>query len=142
MKQADFHALLRQHIPQIHYLETDTAEIAEGECTLWGDEDCTFIMELANPKLDCHTLTTALQTIAKQLQYLETQREWILQTIATQQAAYAMADGARVVYVAFWVEDADAVCCDLACTAPAWGGQQAVWAVEDGDLIFQGFEAG
>ena len=39
------HDLIQTHIPQINYLETDTTEAAEGQCTLWQQEDCTFLLD-------------------------------------------------------------------------------------------------
>lgn len=140
MKQNELHQLIMQHIPQITHLETDTSELAEGECTLWGQDDCTIMLEFADRKSDCHTLVAALQKASAKLRELDAQREHITQTI---QAADKNANTANayVVYVAFLIENASEVFCDFAVSAPTWGERVAEWSLEDDDeLIFNGFE--
>ena len=139
MKQHDLHALLRRHIPQINFLETDTTEAAEGECTLWQQEDCTLIIEFENEKQPETTLITALQTIAQKLTYLDTQRGDIIKTLSTQTQTANIAD-ANMVYVAFFVEHED-VFCDFAVSASAWHEHIAECSLEkDNELIFNGLE--
>lgn len=140
MKQNELHQLMKQHIPQITHLETDTTELAEGECTVWGQDDCTIMIEFADTKCDCHTTVAALQKVSAKLRELDAQREHITQTI---QAADKNADttNAYVVYIAFFIENAREVFCDFAVSAPTWGERVAAFSLEDDDeLIFNGFE--
>lgn len=140
MNKNELHHLIQQHIPQITHLETDTTELAEGECTVWGQDDCTIMIEFADTKCDCHTTVAALQKASAKLRELDAQRQHITQTI---QAADKNADMTKVyvVYIAFWIENASEVFCDFAVSAPTWGERVAAFSLEDDDeLIFNGFE--
>ncbi len=140
MKSTELHTLIKQHIPQITYLETDTNEAAEGECTIWEQDDCTIMIELANPNADKHLIIVALQQIAAQLTFLDTHRERIHQLLATETQVSDLADSSMV-YTAFLIEDEDHVFCDFAVATPSLGERVASCSLEeDFELIFNELE--
>lgn len=141
MKKADFHALLRQHIPQIHHLEADSSENAEAECALWQRDDCTLLIDFAEKSSNCHTLVHTLQTISQQIAHIHAHRDDITQIIAAQSAKHSVVE-VFVLYISIWVEEADAVFCDFAVSAPQWHNEVAAFSLdEQNQFVFEGFEA-
>ena len=119
MKQKDLHNLVKQHIPQIHYLECDTDELIEGECALWNNDNATIVIEFADNGCDCHNLADALQTVSAKLAWLNEHSDDITQATQTNP------DTAYIAYAAFWVEDSKQVFCDFA-VAPDLDSEQEI----------------
>lgn len=139
MKQNEFHQYIQKYIPQITFLETDSTELAEAECRVWGRDDCTLLIELANPKINHEDLQSALQQIATKIQWIDEKQHDILQNCATE--TQFNTENASIDYVAFWVENADDVFCDFVIGAPNWQNRVAAYALEeDNELIFNGLE--
>lgn len=123
LKQKDLHALIQQHIPQIHYLEVETTESAEGECTLWERDDCTILLDLAIPEMA--NLPTALKNISAKLTWLNEHRaDIIAQLFAEPKFSGSLkTERAQVepklhmVYCSFFVESTEEIFCDFAVSA-------------------------
>ena len=127
------HDLIQTHIPQINYLETDTTEAAEGQCTLWQQEDCTFLLDLTD-----HTANASImKNIANKINWLEQNREYILNTL-TDHFSGSLKNISHA-YIAFFVEDEHNIFCDFALNCPQQ--QLAEFSLEeDNELIFNGFD--
>lgn len=140
MKQTDFHTLIKQSISVIHYLETDTTEAAEAECEMWQRDDCTLLIDFHQPINQIDVLKNIFTVIAQQIDFLNQARDEILQTLITQQPSLTT-DEARMVYLAFGVESADAIWCDFAVSVPDFGECLATFSLENGNhVIFEGIE--
>ena len=101
MKMKELHDLIKQYIPQVTYLETETEEVAEGECAIWAQDDCTFIIEFANQSNESPALVAILQTISQKLDWLHNQRAKIEQLIVEKENFDT--NNAYAVYTAFFV---------------------------------------
>ena len=139
MKTEQLHTLIRQHIPQITYLETDTSESAEGEWTIWQQEDCTIIIEFADKPQANEQFISTLQTLSAQLNWLEQHRADVMEILTTQ-TNLAETASIQMVYLACLIEHHE-VFCDFAISADALRNQVAEFSLEpDGELIFNGLE--
>ncbi|QMT30980.1 hypothetical protein [Alysiella filiformis] len=140
MKKNELHNLIRQEIPQITYLETDSPEAAEGEFALWEVDDCTIMLDFADNKSDCHTIQAALQNVSRKITFLNDNKNAIIQTLHTEHPELST-ENMRGVYVSFWIENATEVFCDLLVSSDDWAMQAAAFSLEDdNELIFNGLE--
>ena len=139
MKMKELHDLIKQYSPQVTYLETETEEVAEGECAIWAQDDCTFIIEFANQSNESPALVAILQTISQKLDWLHNQRPKIEQLIVEKENFDT--NNAYAVYTAFFVENEREVFCEFAISAPEWSEQVAEFSLEsNNELIYQGLE--
>ena len=125
------HEILRTYIPQITFLDEDCPETAEGECRLWGRDECTFLLDTEDYSPD------TLHKIAEQIYFLEDNRADILQGFS--EYFSGSLGYVQIRYVAFFVDDNSAVSCDFA--LDCGNGQLALCSLEnDKQLMFNGFE--
>ena len=75
--------LAAQHLPQAHYWETDTDEALEGECTMWGRDDCTLLLDLDPARSEAEA-ARFLQQVAAAVARLQNLRTEIAQTLAAE----------------------------------------------------------
>lgn len=138
MKKNELHLLIQQNIPQITYLETDSPETAEGELSLWEVDDCTIMLDFANPKSDAQTLTAALQKVAQKITFLN-ENKALISEILQREHPNLHTENMRGVYMAFWIENAHEVFCDFALSSEDWDLSSAEFALEeDNELVFNG----
>lgn len=139
MKIKELHDLIQQHIQQVNHLDTETDEVAEGECSVWAQDDCTFMIEFANQSHESPALIGILQEIASKLDYLQAKRDDIIQIITQRQ--HINTEAMRLVYTAFFVESECDVFCEFAVSAPSWGEKMAELSLESNNqLIYHGLE--
>lgn len=122
MKPESLHHILQQACPQIHYLETESPEAFEGECSLWEREDCTVIIDLPQPFSGSLNAVAAL--IRQRFDWLAANRGHILNAVfADADIADSLKDTPQnremltPLYLAFFIESEEEIACDFAlCT--------------------------
>lgn len=139
MTLKQLHDLIKQHIPQVNHLETETDEVAEGQCTIWQQDDCTFIIEFANHTNESPALVTILQKISNKINWLHSEHKKITQTIL--ETNHLSTQDAYLLYTAFFVENDQDIFCEFAVSSPNWHEQTAEFSLEaDDTLIYHGLE--
>lgn len=132
--------LAAQHLPQAHYWETDTDEALEGECTMWGRDDCTLLLDLDPARSEAEA-ARFLQQVAAAVARLQNLRTEIAQTLAAECSGSLNEAALYVPYLAFYEDGVGGAACDftVADDADALGGQTAEFALEEHGAVFCGW---
>lgn len=119
MQTESLRQILQQACPRIHYLEAESPEAFEGECSLWQQDDCTVIIDCA-PQFS-GSLNAAAAVIAQRLQWLDANRETIINAVLADSSVGSSLNGSadtpnafRLLYTAFFIDTEQEIYCDFA----------------------------
>lgn len=145
MNRKEVHQLVQKICPQIDYLDEETDELCEGECTIWGHESCTIVIEFG--EMPCEQ---NLQIVREKLDFLNENRDLILENLwnETNFVDDVQKSGASLdllkqaifpIWIAFFVEKDGEIFCDFALASePDYfkGRTAECFLEEDNTLIF------
>lgn len=128
MKHTDLHTLLLSS-PYIHYLETETDELCEGECSLWHNQHCTLLIDFvqtgtSNYYQQClHAINEKLAWIHQQeaqiKQYIIEHSDYFKQTQTQPKSPTleAFCQALYIDYISFYIENPDEIFIDFCLAA-------------------------